>query len=186
MLVKSFQDDLAWTVQRQLVNTYFRTTPEQRHEAAMQTVNMEDLPPTLRFMVELHQGQDKQEKALEATNQRIEGIREIVALSPNSWRADSRKMIVKHAQKMGGNEYIREVIKEVYDLVDERAGVSLAPRLTNKRRRIAEEGVYKSKRDKLTEADVIADDKKLIEIYLAVIKDMAIEYGVERGPENST
>ena len=34
MLVKSFQDDLAWTVQRQLVNVYFRATPEQRREAA--------------------------------------------------------------------------------------------------------------------------------------------------------
>ena len=37
MLVKSFTDDLAWTVQRQLVNTYFQTTPEQRRAAAVQT-----------------------------------------------------------------------------------------------------------------------------------------------------
>ena len=36
MLVKSFQDDLAWAVQRQLVNTYFRATPAQRADAAMQ------------------------------------------------------------------------------------------------------------------------------------------------------
>lgn len=34
MLVKSFTDDLAWAVQRQLVNVYFRATPEQRREAA--------------------------------------------------------------------------------------------------------------------------------------------------------
>ena len=88
-------------------------------------------------------------------------------------------MIVKHAQKMGGNEYIREVIKEVYDLVDERAGVSLAPRLTNKRRRMADEGACKSTRDKLTKVDVIADDKKLIEIYLAIVKEMAVKYGVD-------
>ena len=37
MLVKSFTDDLAWTVQRQLVNTYFQATPEQRRAAAAQT-----------------------------------------------------------------------------------------------------------------------------------------------------
>ena len=37
MLVKSFTDDLAWTVQRQLVNTYFRATAEQRVEAAKMT-----------------------------------------------------------------------------------------------------------------------------------------------------
>lgn len=32
MLVKSFNDDLAWTVQRQLVNTYFRQKQIQQHE----------------------------------------------------------------------------------------------------------------------------------------------------------
>ena len=37
MLVKSFTDDLAWVVQRQLVNTYFQSSPEQRKAAAMQT-----------------------------------------------------------------------------------------------------------------------------------------------------
>jgi len=37
MLVKSFTDDLAWTVQRQLVNVYFRATEAQRKDAAKQT-----------------------------------------------------------------------------------------------------------------------------------------------------
>ena len=37
MLVKSFTDDLAWIVQRQLVNTYFQSSPEQRKAAAAQT-----------------------------------------------------------------------------------------------------------------------------------------------------
>ena len=37
MLVKSFTDDLAWAVQRQLVNVYFRAMPEQRKKAAQQS-----------------------------------------------------------------------------------------------------------------------------------------------------
>lgn len=37
MLVKSFTDDLAWAVQRQLVNVYFRATEAQRKDAAKQT-----------------------------------------------------------------------------------------------------------------------------------------------------
>lgn len=36
MLAKTLTDDLAWTVQRQLVNTYFQATPEQRQKAAQQ------------------------------------------------------------------------------------------------------------------------------------------------------
>jgi hypothetical protein len=43
---------------------------------------------------------------------------------------------------------------------------------------MAEEGVNKSKRDKLSYLDVIADDKKLIEGYTAIVKEMAIKYGV--------
>lgn len=180
MLVKSFTDDLAWTVQRQLVNTYFRTTPEQRQEAAQQTeLDLKKLTPELRQMINMELRLQEQGKALEETNRRIDGIRDTVALSPTSWRPDCRRQIAKIAQAMGGNEYIRDVNAEVYQLVDERAGVSLATRLTNKRRRMADEGVCKSKRDKLTKVDVIADDRKLIEIYIAIIKDLSIKRGVE-------
>ena len=49
---------------------------------------------------------------------------------------------------------------------------------TNKRRRMADEGASKSKRDNLTKVDVILDDKKLVEIYVAVVKEFAIKYGV--------
>ena len=79
---------------------------------------------------------------------------------------------------MGGFDYIKEVNTEIYRLVEERAGVSLSTRLTNKRTRMAGEGICKSKRDKLTKVDIIADDKKLIEIYLAIVKEMAVKYGV--------
>ena len=80
---------------------------------------------------------------------------------------------------MGGVEHIHDVNAEIYKLVDERAGTSLPTRLTNKRNRMAGEGICKAKRDKLNKMDVIADDKKLIEIYVAVVKEMCIKYGVD-------
>lgn len=42
---------------------------------------------------------------------------------------------------------------------------------------MAEEGATKSKRDKTSKVDVIGNDKKLIEIYMAVVKDFAIKFG---------
>lgn len=42
--------------------------------------------------------------------------------------------------------------------------------------RMAGEGVSKSKRDKLTKIDVIEQDKKLIEIYMAIVKEYAIKF----------
>ena len=127
----------------------------------------------------------EQEKQLKAITERqdkqaqeIQGIREVVALNPNDWRKDTNGLLNKMALSVGGYENAKPIRNESYKLLDERMGVDLACRLTNKRRRMAEEGICKSKRDKLNQLDVIADDKKLIEGYLAIIKEMAIKYGV--------
>lgn len=140
---------------------------------------VQELSPELRLLINLEMRQKEQDKAIEAVNQRVDDIKDVVALNPQSWREDARRLIVKIAQSMGGNEFIRDVQAEIFALVDERAGVSLATRLTNKRRRMADEGVCPSKRNKLNKVDVIADDKKLIEIYLAVVKEMAVQRGAK-------
>ena len=71
-------------------------------------------------------------------------------------------------------EFIREVQRDIYKTLNNRFSV-LEIRLTNKRR-MAEEGVSKSKRDKVTRIDIIAEDKKLIEGY--DIKKWRSKYGV--------
>lgn len=127
--------------------------------------------------------QKEQDKVIEAVNQKVDGIRDVVVLNPNSWREECRRLLAKVAQARGGGGAYQEVNAEVFQLVDERARVSLETRLTNKRRRMADEGVCKSKRDKLNKVDVIADDAKLIEIYIAIVKEMAVKYGVTIGKE---
>lgn len=170
MLVKSLTDDLAWRVQRELVNNYFRSKAL--------TPDINNLSPQLQLLINMEIKQKQLEQAVTETKEQIQCIRNVVALNPNSWRQDSQNLIVKMARKLGGNEYIRDVRKESYDLLNVRMGVSLETRLTNKRRRMADEGVCKSRRDKLNHLDVIADDKKLIEGYVAIVKDMAIRHGV--------
>lgn len=178
MLVKSFTDDLAWEVQRQLVNTYFRAKSVRS--------DMNALSPQLQLLISMELKQKEHDRELAAVNQRVDGIREIVALSPKSWREECRRLLAKVAQARGGGGAYQEVNAEVFELVNQRGGVSLETRLTNKRRRMADEGQCKSKRDKLSKVDVIADDKKLIEIYIAVVKDMAVRYGVIDGGRNAT
>lgn len=147
--------------------------------------DLDTLSPELRLLINMELKQKEQEKALEAMNQRIDDIRDVVALSPNSWRKDASRLIVKIAHRMGGTEHIQDVYTEVYRLVNERARVSLETRLTNKRRRMAEEGECLTARKRLTMVDVIADDRKLIEIYLAIVKEMAVKYGVHMDAEAS-
>ncbi len=136
------------------------------------------LSPELQCLIRLELHQKQQDKQLADVNRRIDDIREVVALNPSAWREDARRLIVQIARKWGGNEFIKDVNAEVFRLLDARGGVSLATRLTNKRQRLADEGVCKSKRERLSKVDIIAEDKKLIEIYLAIVKEMAVQNGV--------
>ena len=168
MLVKSFTDDLAWKVQRQLVKSYF----------TRRQIVSQELSPQLQLLINLELQQKEQAAKLNQLDSKIDSIKDVVALNPNDWRKDTAKLISRIALHIGGYDHIKQIREESYKLLEQRMGVSLNTRLTNKRRRMADEGICKSKRDKLNQVDVIADDKKLIEGYVAVIKDMAIKYGL--------
>lgn len=140
--------------------------------------NMSTLSPQLQALINIELRQNQQERELDAVKSDMQGIRETITLNPNDWRKEAHHLIVKIAQTLGGNEYIKDVNAEIYKLLNERFGVDLGIRLTNLRRRMADEGVCKSKRDKTNKVDVIAADKKLIEGYLIIIKEMSVKYGV--------
>lgn len=178
MLVKSFTDELSWDVQRQLVNGYFRANQ-------MQSV-LADLSPQLQVLIsmetrqkQLEAKQAQQDTAIADLGQRLANTCEIIALDKNSRRKDAQHLINKIAMATGdGCGNIKQVYEEIYRAVESRAGVSLGIRLTNKRNRMASEGISKSKINKQNKVDIIADDKKLIEIYVAIVKEMAVKYGV--------
>lgn len=131
-----------------------------------------------QYMVDLERKQQEMQQDIDNVSQRLDGIRDVVALNALSWREDAKKLIVRIAQAWGGNDYIAQVNQEIYSELNLRMGVNLKQRRTNKRRKMAEEGASKTRQDKVTYVDVIADDKKLIEGYLAIVKEMAIKYGV--------
>jgi Rha family phage regulatory protein len=131
----------------------------------------------LEILAQAAQALLEQEKQIKQLSSDVQGIRDIVTLNPNDWRKDSSVLINKMAISMGGYEHVQDLRTESYKLLDERFGVNLKIRLTNKRKNIALGGGSKSKQDKLNYLDVIAEDKKLIEGYVAIVKDMAIKYG---------
>ena len=142
------------------------------------TAPMQQLSPQLQLLISMELKQNEMQKAITENKEAVQSIRDVVSLNATSWRGDSSVLIGKMAHGMGGSEHIRDLRKESYKLLDTRMGVSLGIRLTNKRRRMAEEGICKSKRENFNPLDVIAEDKKLVEGYVAIIKDMAIRYGV--------
>lgn len=169
---KILDTDEAWQVYEVLEETYFKVRENK-------PTCLEDI-----LIAQLQEMKAMRQQVTEATNtanevkQDLQNMRDVIALDPNSWREDTSRIINRIAQKLGGTEHIQDVRKEAYKLLDSRMGVDLQARLTNKRRRMADEGVCKSKRDKLNQLDVIADDKKLIEGFVAIVKQMAVKYGV--------
>lgn len=184
-LIKIMDTDLAWEIHDKLIDEYFELREEKQNTE-------EELSPLLKLLIKTELEQKRQAKELTEVKKqsqeavdRVESIREVVALDTTSWRDDTRNLINKIAQELGGGTAFQQVRSESYELLEKRMGVSLKQRLTNKRRRMADEGVCKSKRDKLSQVDIIADDKKLIEGYVAIVKEMAIKYGIGGGKENA-
>nr|DAG36522.1 MAG TPA: AntA/AntB antirepressor [Caudoviricetes sp.] len=161
---------------------YFTRIEEKVKQKA---IDYSQLSPELRMFytiadeqarIELQQ--KRQAEQIRKVENRVESIREVVAINSDSWRTETSNLIKKIGIALGGGLAYSEVRNEIYGLLEKRMGVNLGMRLTNKRRRMAEEGVSKTARDKVTLVDVIAEDKKLIEGYIAIVKETAIKYGV--------
>ncbi|MDF2535501.1 MAG: toxin Bro [Bacillales bacterium] len=157
---------------------YFIEIEKRYKQQLPQLSQLEILAQSAQILLE----QEKAIKQISAAQtkqaEELQSMRDVVALSSTSWRGDSSMLISKMARKLGGNEHIQDLRNESYKLLDNRMGVDLKCRLTNKRRRMADEGICKSKRDNLNHLDVISDDKKLVEGYIAIVKEMAIKYGI--------
>lgn len=179
---KILDTDEAWEVYEALEETYFRVKE--------QNISVNELSPELQAFKQIFDGMAKQEleqKRLEkeiaiakhqtaAVKEDIENIREVIEIRPSqSWRNDTNLIMKKICYSV--NDY-KNPKEDVYKALQERAKCDLKIRLKNMRGRLALEGATKTKIDSLNYLDVIAEDNKLIEIYTAIVKELAIKHGI--------
>lgn len=146
------------------------------NKAKQTAIELNNLSPELRLLIQMETQQKEQAKQIEEVKSEVRGIRDVVAINHIDWREETSKIVRKIGNTLDGG--YQEVRTESYGLLEKRMGVNLKQRLINKRRRLAENGVCQSSRDKLNYLDVINEDKKLIEGYVAIVKELAIKYGV--------
>lgn len=119
----------------------------------------------------------------QAFNQRIEnevtGIRNIVGIETKNWRNDTNKILSAIAQHLGGGDMHKKIKSEAYTALEEKGRCNLKVRMQNRKGKMLANGATKTQINKLSKLDVINDDPRLIEIYISVIKSMAIKYGVD-------
>ncbi|MBB6716334.1 antA/AntB antirepressor family protein [Clostridium gasigenes] len=175
---------MAKTKKSHQYRTYFLKCEKQVEEnrpTCIEDVLIQSLQEMKDMKQQLNQVNNKVLEAKEETQEvkkEVQAIRDVVALSSTDWRKDTASLISRMALEMGGYENIRVIREESYKSLERRMAVQLSVRLTNKRKRMADEGVCKSKRDKLNQLDVIGEDKKLVEGYIAIVKELSIKYGI--------
>lgn len=124
----------------------------------------------------------EQERRINEIEQKQENIAKIISLNNSkNWRKETTDLINKIAQNNGGT--FKQTRRESYSRLETRARCDLDRRLANKIERLKEQGVPKRTINNLNYLDVIADDDRLIEIYLAIVKEMAIEHGISTRKE---
>ena len=177
MISKSFHDAKSWEIQRALVNGYFKFKD--------QSMAIGEISPELQALKGLIDGmmrqelkQKEQDEKLNALDNKLDNIRDITVFRPDNWRKEVTNLVQRIAYERGNGNYIKAVYGESYDLLEKRINVNLSRRLTFKRKRMAKEGVSASKQQAVTKIDIIAEDKKLVEAYVAILKELAIKYGV--------
>jgi len=133
--------------------------------------HLEVLQGTINQLVE----QDKRVTELEG---QVNNISNIVSINNVGWREKVGVILKKIAKNWTGTEPYRNVINLSYENFEKRAGCKLELRLNNRKERAVSQGMTKSYVNKINKLDVISEEKRLVEIYLQVIKEMAIQFKV--------
>ena len=175
-------------------NVFYRLAMKAKNEVAeaFQTKIADEVIPAIRktgsyidkplTSVEMFKlaakAMDELNQRIDEANKRIDGIKDVVSLSNSNWREDSRKLIIKAANQIGGVAEIGKIYNDIYKIVEMKAGCNLSVRRENMKRRMLEQGLSPSKIKAVSNTDATAGDKKLIEIFMSTVKDSAIMYGV--------
>lgn len=103
----------------------------------------------------------------------INNIKDTIITDLKDWRDDVNKSIKKIGAVLG--DY-RRAWNESYEHLEKRARCNLDRRLENYIQRLTENGASKKKINEACYLDVIDQDERLKQIYIAVVKEMSIRY----------
>lgn len=169
MLVKSFTDDLAWKVQRELINGYFR--------ARKSLTGAEQLLAQAQYLVE----QERRLKAVEEKQNRFDGALAVMAapmLESDGWQERAQKEINTSIEQFGLNHQMFR--RDIYDEVERLAHVDLERRQTLLRNRMSRMGASSSECKAVSKLHVIARDPKLRPIFETVLRRKVVQLTQER------
>jgi len=166
---KMLGTDRAWDMFDELEENYFN--PKTK-------IDTSDLSPELQLFNGLFQSLAKQELVTKQLETKVDNISNLVKLDTKDWRKNVNLILRKIAVNQGGFDKYKEIGDESYRILETRAKCDLNRRLENRRKNMIVQGAGKSVVKRFNKLDVISEDTRLIEIYVQVVKDMALKYKV--------
>lgn len=157
---------------------YIKAFNEMENHIKESQINTSNLSPELQMFGLLHKALANQELATKRLEDKVDGISDLITLETKDWRKEVNGILRKIAVKQGGFDRFAEVGNESYRTLEEKARCSLSIRLENRQKNMIAQGVGKSAVKRLNKLDIIEEDHRLKEIYISVVKSMAIKYGV--------
>lgn len=153
-----------------LFTAHYVTRFEQMEKELIQPqTELEVLAATVNNMVQ-------QEKRITVIENEQKRIFDLIRLNPSNWRKEINKIVRLIAKESGLSHSV--IWSESYKNLETRGKCKLQRRLDNKRNNMKKEGASKTKVEKANFMDIIDEDPKLTEIFLAIVKDMAVKYKV--------
>jgi len=144
------------------------------------------LSPELQMFNSLFSSMAKQElenkqmkKEIKETKQEVADVKNIFTINPKSWRKEVNDLIIKISKTKRSLDAYRETRNESYQRLEDRARCDLNIRLQNMRDRMKKSGASKTAMNRKNKMDVIESDTRLMEIYLTIVKEMAIKHNVK-------
>lgn len=173
---KILDTDEAWEVYEQLEETYFRVKQNM-------AIDSTQLSPELQMFksifdtVAAQQLENKQIKQeINQTKEEVQNIRDVITLNPKAaWRRECNR-ILKAIGRDIGNYSLPNT--QAYEALKERAQCRPNVLITNLKKRATENGMCASKVDDLNLLDVLENEPRLKDIYVNIVKEMAIKNNV--------
>lgn len=181
-VAEKFQDWLAIEV----IPTIRKTGSYEKYDTSQLSPELQMFKQIFDSVATTQLKQQEQDKRIELVESQQEAIKEVVATVPKSWRSWVNKIITKISKTKNHLDAYKETRLESYELLETRGRCDLETRLNNLQERMKKAGASKSAISRINKMDVIENDTRLMEIYVAIIKEMAIKHGVERVDDHAS
>lgn len=180
MLVKSFTDDLAWKVQRQLVKEYFRakSTQSQPLTPAQQLLAQASLlveqEQRISAMETRQDELDLKVRHNSDTMDKVTAAYVAPIASGDNWQESANHTINALVEHFRLNHQMFR--RELYEELERESGCDLQQRLTRLKNRMKAAGATVTQCRAVTKLTIISQDKKLRSIFIGILRRRTLEF----------